>query len=551
MPTPNSFTLYTADGEQHTFLRLEDPNDPLVGSWFAEDASGGVAIVSLLPGGYFMVAEEDDPDATGFPGVEHGTYQWDPATGALQHQVIVDTSGDWGLSHESGSRVQFNGDSFLYTSTDDPGTVFMRATDAANPLAGGWLLVSDVETVVITFSPDGFYMLADDHEPRLVLGALDGIEGGTYTWDPATGAFSSTAQVNTDGESGLSHAGAIRIVMNSVQQGGSGDDTLTGTDGNDTISGGDGADSLSGGLGDDSLFGDAGNDSLAGNDGADYLDGGTGADTLAGGSGNDTYVVDDAGDSVIELESQTQAAAARGQEPAEDNIGGGIDRVVASISYTLGQFVENLSMAQGTLALSGTGNASANALTGNAGRNTLTGLGGDDAIDGGEGIDTAVYTGPRSQYTVTRGSTTTSVSGEGNDTLSNVERLQFSDGGLALDLAGNAGMVAKILGAVFGQAAVGDRALAGIGLNIADTSGMSYPQLMQLALDYRLGAGASNEAVVDLLYTNVMGSAPDAGTQAHYVSWITGGGYTQASLATMAADFMGIPAAAQAGLSFV
>jgi Ca2+-binding RTX toxin-like protein len=323
---------------------------------------------------------------------------------------------------------------------------------------------------------------------------------------------------------------------------------IEGTDAGDLIQAAGGDDVVQAGAGDDAIFGDQGNDRLLGQHGNDYLDGGQQADTLSGGMGNDTYVVDDAGDLVTEFEQESAALVPR--TPQQDNIGGGIDRVVASISYTLGQFVENLSMAQGTLALSGTGNASANALTGNAGRNTLTGLGGDDAIDGGEGIDTAVYTGPRSQYTVTRGSTTTSVSGEGNDTLSNVERLQFSDGGLALDLAGNAGMVAKILGAVFGQAAVGDRALAGIGLNIADTSGMSYQQLMQLALDYRLGAGASNEAVVDLLHTNVMGSAPDAGTQAHYVSWITGGGYTQASLATLAADFMGIPSAAQAGLQF-
>jgi Ca2+-binding RTX toxin-like protein len=332
-------------------------------------------------------------------------------------------------------------------------------------------------------------------------------------------------------------------------QGGAGSEVIQALGGDDVVSAGDGH---------DAVYGGEGNDQLRGESGDDLLDGGTGVDQLAGGGGNDTYFIDDAGDTVTELESEgATAAVARGNsgEPAEDNIGGGIDRVVASISYTLGQFVENLSMAQGTLALSGTGNASANALTGNAGRNSFTGMGGDDHIDGGEGIDTAVYAGTASQYAVSRGASSTSVNGaataEGNDTLSNVERLQFSDGGLAIDLAGNAGMVAKILGAVFGQAAVGDRSFAGIGLNIADTSGMSYQQLMQLALDYRLGGGASNEAVVDLLYTNVMGSAPDAGTQAYFVSWITSGSHTQASLGTLAADFMGIPAAAQAGLAFI
>jgi hypothetical protein len=48
-----------------------------------------------------------------------------------------------------------------------------------------------------------------------------------------------------------------------------------------------------------------------------------------------------------------------------------------------------------------------------------------------------------------------------------------------------------------------------------------------------------------------VGSAPDAATQAHFVSWITSGSYTQASLGALAADFMGIPGAAQGGLEFV
>ncbi len=39
----------------------------------------------------------------------------------------------------------------------------------------------------------------------------------------------------------------------------------------------------------------------------------------------------------------------------------------------------------------------------------------------------------------------------------------------------------------------------GIGLYFID-GGMSYESLMQLAIDARLGAGASPQAVVDLLY---------------------------------------------------
>ena len=59
----------------------------------------------------------------------------------------------------------------------EPQVGFLASADGRWWILRGWLLVSDVETVVITFSPDGFYMIADDHEPRLVLDALDGIEG--------------------------------------------------------------------------------------------------------------------------------------------------------------------------------------------------------------------------------------------------------------------------------------------------------------------------------------------------------------------------------------
>jgi hypothetical protein len=82
---------------------------------------------------------------------------------------------------------------------------------------------------------------------------------------------------------------------------------------------------------------------------------------------------------------------------------------------------------------------------------------------------------------------------------------------------------------------VGNQVYVGIGLNYAD-GGMTYEQLVQLALDVRLGAGASNAAVVDLLYTNVVGVAPDDASRAHFVQLLDSHSYTQASLGVLAAD---------------
>ena len=74
----------------------------------------------------------------------------------------------------------------------------------------------------------------------------------------------------------------------------------------------------------------------------------------------------------------------------------------------------------------GSGN---DALNGGADDDTLTGGGGADAINGGAGTDTAVYVGMRSAYTISVSGGVTTIAGpDGTDTVSNVERLQFSDG---------------------------------------------------------------------------------------------------------------------------
>lgn len=107
--------------------------------------------------------------------------------------------------------------------------------------------------------------------------------------------------------------------------------------------------------------------------------------------------------------------------------------------------------------------------------------------------------------------------------------------GRAFDLAGNAGDVAKVLGAVFGPDAVRDPVLVGVGLQQAD-AGMNLEQLMSLAIHYRLGGSPVSNAVVGLLYTNVVGHAPDASEQAYYAGLIDSGVHSAASLGVMAAE---------------
>jgi hypothetical protein len=105
----------------------------------------------------------------------------------------------------------------------------------------------------------------------------------------------------------------------------------------------------------------------------------------------------------------------------------------------------------------------------------------------------------------------------------------------AYDIDGHAGVVAKILGAVFGKAAVGNAAYAGIGLALID-GGMGEDALFSLALDAALGGNRTHQSVVDLLYTNVVGFAPSAPVRDSFVSLIEGGSYTQVSLGWLAAN---------------
>jgi len=161
---------------------------------------------------------------------------------------------------------------------------------------------------------------------------------------------------------------------------------------------------------------------------------------------------------------------------------------------------------------------------------------GSTIINGGAGIDTAIYKGSLSNFRLTNDADNWVIITQGvSDNLVNIERLQFADANLALDLDGHAGQTVKLLGLLLGKDQATNKTYVGTGLKLLD-DGMTYEQLMSAALDVVLGANASALSVVELIWNNLIGPPTPADNIGQYAALIDNGTYTSAGLAVIAAD---------------
>jgi Ca2+-binding RTX toxin-like protein len=281
---------------------------------------------------------------------------------------------------------------------------------------------------------------------------------------------------------------------------GDGNDILLGGLGVDFVDGGAGSDLIAGGAGNDQLWGNFGADVLAGNAGDDTLHGGPGNDALIGGLGNDTLFGDDGDDQFFDDAAVVASLAAAS----------GTDRLAA----LAGLF----------RAFGGTDVDPAGA--------------GNDFVDGGDGVDTAHYSGPSSHYKLVASPTTITVQDrfgvDGVDTLVSVERTEFTD--LRLDTT----WFTKAASVPAGQLtdltdlyiAYFDRAPDALGLFYWASrlnDGMTLPQISQsfFVQPETVAAYPVNQTTTEFVtevYGNVLGRAPDLPGLAYWVNSLDTGG---------------------------
>lgn len=140
-------------------------------------------------------------------------------------------------------------------------------------------------------------------------------------------------------------------------------------------------------------------------------------------------------------------------------------------------------------------------IQGTLGSDTLIG-GSGKPIDGLAGIDTVTYTGNRGSISHNSDGTWT----VGTDTLTNIERLQFSDKKVALDVTDNALETLQFIG-VIAPTLQSNLNVRGTILSLFDL-GKSMQELCQFALDLGL-ITSDNNALAKTVFKNIFNTSAD------------------------------------------
>lgn len=165
---------------------------------------------------------------------------------------------------------------------------------------------------------------------------------------------------------------------------------------------------------------------------------------------------------------------------------------------------------------------------------------GNDNIDGLLGLDSASFSVARSQIAITKNGNTITATGQGTDTLVNIERLVFTDGTLAFDTDGTAGQAYRIYKAAFNRTPDNDGLKFWIveldkGMNLLQAAGGFVASAEFKSL---YSSATTNLGVVEKFYQNVLGREGEAGGVSYWTGELDSG---NKSTAQVLADFSASP----------
>ena len=178
-------------------------------------------------------------------------------------------------------------------------------------------------------------------------------------------------------------------------------------------------------------------------------------------------------------------------------------------------------------------------LTGTSQNDQFDGLSGVLEINGLSGIDVVNYDLSTQEITFTSNDNQIAIqdSNSRQETLYNIERINFTDKSYALDLDGNAGIAAKIIIATFGSDSLNTYMSAA--LSLVDT-GSSLDSLCDLVIqngfiENAIGSTDITDFVTEI-YTNAMGRVPTSLESAILTGYSDKGTHTKTDLLKLAAN---------------
>lgn len=203
-------------------------------------------------------------------------------------------------------------------------------------------------------------------------------------------------------------------------------------------------------------------------------------------------------------------------------------------SYSFSGTRITTALAAGTKMANAIGGSGADTILGNALDNRLTGGGGNDKLTGGAGVDTAVFSGVKSHYSISlsadkQNATVTSLAGfpfDGIDQLSGIELLAFSDRTVVLDksvISPTGVAVANQLSVVYLGRGLGAEYRDGIAAQVGQGASV---EMQKAFFNAALADGAfSNaditQAVVNKTFMNIFGVQATAFEQNAWANAVT------------------------------